>query len=67
MYMSGGLLGDVLGTSSSGGIFGQILGMPMQILGLGAGAAGGGLMQMIMPMIMLFVGVELFFKLMDKM
>ena len=52
--MAGSVLGGLGGPSTTGG-------------GGGLGSMiGGGLMSMLMPLIIVFIGVELLFKLLDK-
>jgi hypothetical protein len=69
-YMS--LLGNggLFGGGNGGGGLGNILQIPLQIMQMPfqmmGGILGGGLTQMLMPFIIIFVGVELAFKLIDK-
>ena len=56
---AGGLFGGLLG---GGGIMG-LLGNP---IGGAAGMVGGGLVSALMPLIMIWVGLEVALKLVDK-
>jgi hypothetical protein len=57
------LLGGVLGSGGSGGLLGGLLGGGSNPLSAITGMLGSGFTSMIMPLVLLFVGVEVFLKL----
>lgn len=75
-FLKDGVLGDVLGGAgdvlggalgAGGDLLGGVLGAGTDILGqLLGGGDGGGITGMLMYGLMIFVGIELLFKLIDK-
>jgi hypothetical protein len=67
--MGSNLLGGIFGGSGSGGLLGGIFGGGSGSGGLLSSlesALGGGLLTTLEPFIFLFIGVEVMFKLIDK-
>jgi len=59
-----GLLGNLLGSGGgSNGILGSVLSIPSQILGAGTSALGGGLEEILLPLVLVLIGIDVLSKM----